>query len=243
MDRNEPHMTNSNPILLSVIMPAYNEEAAIADAVGELQRWVLTALPTAELIVVDDGSRDDTGRILDKLAAGEPRLRAIHQKNAGHGVALRTGLELARGEYFFLLDSDRQVPLDAFPGLWEVARGREGALGVRWPRHDPCFRLMLTKVVRALLVLLFRVRLRDANCPFKIVRRSVWAEARDVIPEGTITPSLFLAVWMTRRWPNIPQHEVPHRIRATGVVSIRRWKLLQTCFQAFQQLWDFRKKL
>jgi glycosyltransferase involved in cell wall biosynthesis len=236
-------MTNSDPITLSAIMPAYNEEAAIADAVSEVQRWVLVPIPTAELIVVNDGSRDDTGKILERLAAGEPRLRVLNQKNAGHGAAVRTGLELARGEYIFLLDSDRQVPLEAFPGLWQAAQGREGALGVRWPRQDPFLRLLLTRVVRLLLLVLFRVRLRDANCPFKIFRRSIWMEARDTIPEGTITPSLFLAVYMARRWPSIDQRTVPHRPRATGVVSIRRWKLVKTCVLAFRQLWDFRKKL
>jgi len=224
-------------------MPAYNEAAAIADAVSEVQRWVLVPLPTAELIVVNDGSRDDTGKILEKLAAGEPRLRVVNQKNAGHGAALRSGLELARGEYVFLLDSDRQLPLEAFPGLWQAAQGREGVLGVRWPRHDPLFRLLLTKVVRLSLLALFRVRLRDANCPFKIFRRSIWTEARDIIPEGTIAPSLFLAVYMVQRWPSIEQRTVPHRARATGTVSIRRWKLVKTCVLAFRQLWDFRKKL
>ncbi|MGA2603715.1 MAG: glycosyltransferase family 2 protein [Verrucomicrobiia bacterium] len=236
-------MTNSNQITLSVIMPAYNESAAIADAVSEVQHWVLAPLPAAELIVVNDGSQDDTGKILEGLASGEPRLRVVNQKNAGHGAAVRTGLELARGEYVFLLDSDRQVPLEAFPGLWQAAHGHEGALGVRWPRRDPLFRLLLTRVVRLLLFLLFRVRLRDANCPFKIFRRSIWTEARGLIPEGTITPSLFLAVYMARRWPSIEQQPVPHRIRATGVVSIRRWKLVKTCALAFRQLWDFRKKL
>jgi glycosyltransferase involved in cell wall biosynthesis len=234
-------MTNSNPITLSCIMPAYNEEAAIADALRELQCWVLAAVPNAELIVVDDGSRDDTGKILDKLASGEPRLRVVHQKNAGHGAALRAGLDLARGEYVFLLDSDRQVPLEAFADLWQVAQAHEGALGVRWPRRDPLFRLVLTRAVRFSIFLLFRVRLRDANCPFKIFRRSIWTEARALIPEGTITPSLFLAIYMARRWPSIAQQPVPHRIRTTGVVSIRRWKLVKTCARAFRQLLDFRK--
>jgi len=102
---------------------------------------------------------------------------------------------------------------------------------------------LLTKVIRLLLLLIFRAGLRDANCPFKIFRRSIWTEARDIIPEGTITPSLFLAVYMARRWPSIEQRTVPHRIRATGVVSIRRWKLVKTCARAFRQLWRFRKKL
>jgi glycosyltransferase involved in cell wall biosynthesis len=95
-------------------MPAYNEEATIADAVGEVQRWVLAALPSAELIVVNDGSRDDTGKILERLAASEPRLRVVNQKNAGHGAALRTGLELARGEYVSCWTATDRCPWKRF---------------------------------------------------------------------------------------------------------------------------------
>ena len=73
---------------LSVVMPAYNEEAAIADAVRDVQTHVFPVVPDAELIVVDDGSRDRTGALLDDLAAREPRLRVLHQANAGHGPAL-----------------------------------------------------------------------------------------------------------------------------------------------------------
>ncbi len=224
-------------------MPAYNEEGAIADAVAELQQWVLGTVPNAELIVVDDGSRDHTGSILDELAAKEPRLRVVHQPNAGHGAALRAGLDLATGEYVFLLDSDRQIPLDAFPKLWEAAQGRDGAFGIRWPRRDPVFRLILTRFVRLLLCVFLGVRLRDANCPFKIVRRSVWLQARDLMSPDTITPSLFLAVYMSRQHKDIIQQPVPHRIRSTGVVSIRRWKLIKTCARAFGQLLEFRAKI
>lgn len=230
-------------IPLSVVMPAYNEEGAIAEAVEEVRQYVLAKVAGAEFIVVDDGSKDRTGQILDALGVTEPRLRVIHQTNAGHGAALRAGLELARGEYVFLLDSDRQIPLEAFAGLWQAAQEHDAALGIRWPRQDPSFRLALSKFVRFLLGVFFRTRLRDANAPFKILCRSVWLEARGLIPEGTITPSLFLAVYMARRGCDFVELPVPHRERATGVVSIRRWKLLKLCARAFRQLLTFQNTL
>lgn len=230
-------------IPLSVVMPAYNEEGAIAEAVEEVRQQVLEKVTGSEFIVVDDGSKDRTGQILDALAVTEPRLRVVHQLNAGHGAALRHGLELARGEYVFLLDSDRQIPLGAFPSLWQAAQGHDAALGIRWPRHDPGIRLALSRFVRFLLSVFFRARLRDGNAPCKIVRRSVWLEARKFIPEGTITPSLFLAVFMARRGYDFVEQPVPHRERATGVVSIRRWKLFKTCVRAFRQLLDFHAAL
>src|SRR5688572_4403851 len=95
------------PIRLSVIMPVYNEEGAIVAAVEEVRHHVLALLPQSELVVVDDGSRDGTGRLLDQASATDARIRVIHQPNGGHGAALLTGLNAAQGEYIFLIDSDR----------------------------------------------------------------------------------------------------------------------------------------
>jgi glycosyltransferase involved in cell wall biosynthesis len=228
---------------LSVVMPAYNEEAAIDEAVGEVQRQVLDVIPGADLIVVDDGSRDRTGTILDAISAADPRVKVVHQPNGGHGAALRTGMERAVGQFLFLIDSDRQVPIEAFAGLWDAGRGRDGAFGVRVQRHDPALRLALTGLIRRVLRVLFGVSLRDPNVPFKVIRRSGWLDARGMIPEGTLAPSLFLAVFARSRGLDIVELEVPHRARATGVVSIRRWKLLKFCSRAFRQLLAFQKEL
>jgi glycosyltransferase involved in cell wall biosynthesis len=228
---------------LSVIMPAYNEEGAIEEAVRDVREHVFEAVPGAELVVVDDGSRDRTGAILDRLADSEPRLRVIHKPNGGHGSALRTGMDAASGEFFFLVDSDRQIPLSAFPALWQAAQGRDGAFGVRRKRHDARLRLVLSSVIRNALRPLFGVTLYDANVPFKLFRRSVWEEARGLIPADTLAPSLFLAVFMARGGYDVAQIEVPHKDRETGTVSIRRWKLLKFCARAFRQLLAFRTRL
>ena len=231
-------MSSIAEVVLTVVMPAYNEEAAIEQAVCEAQRGVLDMVHDSEMIVVDDGSRDSTGAILDRLAAGDGRVRVIHQANGGHGRALRAGLDEARGEYLFLIDSDRQIPLDAFQALWRAGRGRDAALGIRTKRQDPWLRLVLTRVIRTTLRVL-GMPLRDANCPFKVLRRSVWQTARKFMPPETLAPSLFLALFIQRRGLDYVEVEVPHRERTTGVVSIRRWKLLKFCTRSFFQLLVF----
>ncbi|MEO7965464.1 MAG: glycosyltransferase family 2 protein, partial [Gemmatimonadaceae bacterium] len=185
---------------VSVIMPAYNEEGGIREAVAAVQMHVLTAVPGSELVVVNDGSRDSTGPILDELAAADSRLRVVHKANGGHGPAIMTGLSAARGDYVFLIDSDNQIPLESFAALWRAAvAGRDGAFGVRRIRKDAELRRVLTVVIRGSLGLLFGVRLYDANVPFKLLRRSIGEEARRYIPEGSLAPSLFLAVFVMRR--------------------------------------------
>jgi glycosyltransferase involved in cell wall biosynthesis len=229
--------------LLSIVMPAYNEEGAIQTAVTELIREVMTQIPDSELIVVNDGSRDRTGAILDEIVASEPRLKVLHQNNRGHGPSVTRGLELARGEYLFLIDSDRQIPIESFRPLWQAAQGRDAAFGVRAQRNDPRLRLWLTRLVRRANRWLFGVELRDANVPFKIVKRQAWHNASAFIPADTLAPSLFLALFLKCRGYDVVEVEVPHKERATGVVSIRRWKLFKFCARAFGQLWSFRKAL
>ncbi len=82
--RSDTAQTTAVP--LSVIMPAYNEEGSIRDAVRDVEQHVLAHVPGAELVVVNDGSKDNTGALLDELAAGNERVRAIHQQNGGHAV-------------------------------------------------------------------------------------------------------------------------------------------------------------
>lgn len=235
---------SANGRTVSVIMPAYNEEGGIREAVDAVQRHVLALVPDSELVVVNDGSKDTTGAILDLLAAHDARVRVVHKPNGGHGPALMTGLAAARGDYVFLIDSDNQIPLESFADLWrEVEQGRDGAFGVRRVRNDAQIRKLLTVIIRLSLTALFGVRMHDANVPFKLLRRGAWDEASRTIPAGTLAPSLFLAVWAMRRGLDIAFTNVPHRDRETGTVSIRRWKLIKFCARAFRQLLEFRRAL
>jgi dolichol-phosphate mannosyltransferase len=229
---------------LSVVMPVYNEQDAIVEAVAEVQRHVLDHVTGSELVVVNDGSRDRTGALLDSAAAKDPRVRVIHQPNTGHGGAVMAALGAARGEYVFLLDSDRQIPLDDFPKAWrEIAAGRDAVFGVRRRRHDPALRLYLTVVIRAAVRLLFGVRLYDANVPYKLLRKSIWEEARPLVPDGTLAPSLFLAIIAKRRGHDIVELDVTHKERNTGEVSIRRLKLLKFCARGLSQLLTLRRRV
>ena len=222
---------------LSVIMPVYNEEGAIAAAVEEVQQYVLGLIPESELVVVDDGSRDNTGRLLDDAAAKDARIKVIHQPNGGHGAALLRGLDAARGEYVFLIDSDRQIPLDSFKTAWDaMLAGRDAVFGVRRRRYDPVLRLYLSRLIRHSVNVLFRVNLRDPNAPFKLFRRGIWSDTRECVPDGTLAPSLFLAIVAKSRGYNILEIDVTHKERDTGEVTLRKFKLLKFCAKGLGQM-------
>lgn len=231
-------------IPLTVVMPVYNEQDAIVQAVAEVQRFVLDEVAGAELVVVNDGSRDRTGALLDEIAAANSRVRVVHQENRGHGGALLTALAAARGQHVFLVDSDRQIPLDSFREAWHaVISGHDAVFGVRRRRHDPPLRVYLSALIRRAVRVLFGVRIQDPNVPFKLLRRTVWDEAKAVIPDGTLAPSLFLAIAAKRRGYDVLEIDVTHKERDTGEVSIRRLKLLKFCARGLAQMLAFRRRV
>ena len=236
-----------NGVSVTVVMPAYNEQDGIHTAVAAVQTHILDKVPGAELLIVNDGSRDNTAAIVDAIVAADARVRALHTPNGGHGMALVRGLAAATGEYVFLIDSDDQIPLDPFEQFWSLAhesdRGLDGVFGIRRVRHDAQLRIVLTSVIRAVLMMLFSVRITDSNVPFKLVRRRVWLDAKRFIPDDTLAPSLFLALYMKRAGCDIRFVDVVHRDRVAGEVSIRRWKLVKFCARAFRQLLQFRSAI
>lgn len=229
---------------LCVIMPAYNEEESIVSAVADIQENILDRVSGAKLIVVNDGSKDKTGALLDRLASEDSRVHVHHQENGGHGAALVTGLSIADSEYILLVDSDRQIPLTSFSDFWNaIQQGYDGAFGVRRVRHDPAVRIWLTRVIRVFVQQLFDIELFDGNVPYKLLKRSIWTDASRYIPEDTLAPSLFLAIYAKRKRHRIAEIEVSHRERDTGEVSIRRLKLLKFCARAFKQMLGFRQAI
>ncbi len=229
---------------LTIIMPAYNEEGCIRDAVRDVGEAVLTAVPNAVLLVVNDGSRDRTGVILDEIAREHANVDILHQENGGHGSALLAGLARANAEYILLLDSDRQIPLTDFAAHWEQRRPDTVLCGVRTNRCDPGHRLLLTRLVRLAIRVLFGRTLNDGNVPYKLVPAPAWERIRPLLPPDTLTPSLFLAIAAARD-PQIQLVEVPvaHLPRRSGKVSLVSWRLVRFCFRAGVQLLQLRREL
>ncbi len=229
---------------LAIVMPAYNESGCIESVV---QSW-LTVFDTVPgvLIVVNDGSKDDTGKILDAVALREPRLKVIHQKNAGHGAAVMRGYQeaLQTGEpYIFQTDSDDQfLPVD-FPKLWERRDSSPFIIGYRKVRHDAFARLLITRIVRVLNFLFFFCWLRDSNIPFRLMRADYLRELLPLIPPGIFTPNIMLSVLASKAGADLQEIPISHVERKTGTVSIVKWRLIKVCFRSAYELLRFRLSL
>ena len=233
-------------IELSVVLPVYNEPG-IAAVVREVVDLVDAVVPgRGEVIVVDDGSTDDTPARLDELARHMVTLTVIHQVNQGHGPAIWRGFADAKGHWIAHLDTDDQVPAAELARLWEARDGFDLVLGDRVKRHDPRHRLVLTSVVRWLTTRLAGRPIHDANVPCKVFTRDLWEQASALIPSDTFAPSIALVVVAARRDHRIQTLEVSHRERTQGETTLRPWRLARaiatSTVQTVRVSWRARNK-
>jgi glycosyltransferase involved in cell wall biosynthesis len=230
-----------------LVMPAYNEQECIEQVVrGWLAQFDALFGAQCRLVVVDDGSRDQTGAILDRLAAKEKRLLVTHQPNGGHGAALLHAYRIAcelKPDYVFHVDSDDQFKPSDFPKIWALRGQSKFVLGFRRKRNDALHRLVITRILRALNALVFGVWIKDANVPYRLIRGPYLAAELKVLPPDVFAPNIFLAVLAARDGQNLVGMPVHHEERKTGTVSIVRWKLIKICFRCVRELVAFRWNL
>jgi glycosyltransferase involved in cell wall biosynthesis len=215
-------------------MPAYNEEEIIETCVREWYDEVIAKLPGSELIVVNDCSKDATGDVLARLAAELPGLKAVQpDRNGGHGKALRFGFRYATQEYVFQTDSDRQHKPAEFWLLWEQREHNDFVFGIRVERADGTFRLFITRSMRYLNFLIWGIWIRDANCPFKLMRRGALMKVLQQIPEDCFIPMVMVSILARKYRFRVAEVLVTHLPRRGGQQSLKgllRWfRVAGTC--------------
>jgi glycosyltransferase involved in cell wall biosynthesis len=188
-------MTQTKPSL-SIFFPAYNDAGTIASLALMAHMTARTLTDDYEVIVVDDGSPDHTGELLDEMAKGYPWLRVVHHgKNRGYGGALRTGFETAAKELVFYTDGDAQYDPRELTKLYE-AFGPEVDFvnGYKIGRSDPLHRIVIGRIYHWFVKLCFGLRLRDVDCDFRLMRKSVFDKVKLTRSSGVICVELMKKV-------------------------------------------------
>jgi dolichol-phosphate mannosyltransferase len=207
---------------LSIVMPAYNEGAHIEACVREWYEGVVSRVPDAEMIVVDDCSRDDTGARLAALAAHLPGLRVVRMPvNGGHGPALRFGLDRAGGEFVFHTDSDRQHTPEDFWSLWDRRTTADFVFGIRDHRADGPLRSTISATMRLVNLVLWGCWIADANCPYKLMRRRALEQVLSVVPPASFIPMVMVSVIARRAGFRVSEVRVRHFPRVAGQQSLK----------------------
>lgn len=167
------------PLFLSVVIPAYNEEARLPTTLSRVLAYLQRQPYTWEVLVVDNASTDRTGDIVRSLAEAQPGLRLLREERRGKGLAVRKGLLAARGEYRFMCDADLSMPIEEIvrflpPELGEadIAIGsREAPGAVRY--GEPAYRHWIGRAFNCLVRLLAVPGIHDTQCGFKCFRAAV----------------------------------------------------------------------
>ncbi|MBA2440448.1 MAG: glycosyltransferase family 2 protein [Thermoleophilaceae bacterium] len=229
---------------LSIVLPAWNEEAVIGRLIEELNNEVASRLDAAEIVVVDDCSTDGTAAVVARLAEASERLVVVQlRENRGHGPAVLEGMRCSRGDWIFQLDSDGQFVVADFWKLWERRQEADLVLGVRSSRHDPRHRLLLSRLVATVVSLLLLRRVRDANTPFRLLRRELWEELRPDLPRRALAPSILTVVGAVARGRRVVEVPVAHLPRQRGGSSLQKWRLVRFSLRGLVQLVRFRLSL
>jgi glycosyltransferase involved in cell wall biosynthesis len=154
---------------LSVVLPAHNEEEAIAATVHEVIETLSTWMLDFEIIVVDDGSQDSTGAIVDTMDKTHPYLKVIHHSvNMGYGAALVSGFEAASKDLTFFMDSDGQFDIHDLARFLLLIEEYDAVLGYRINRQDTWMRKVNAWGWKQLVGLVFGIHIRDVDCAFKL---------------------------------------------------------------------------
>lgn len=228
--------------MLSIVMPAYNESEIIESTVREWYSEVICKLPGSELVVVNDCSSDNTLAILAALAEELTALRPLTPaRNGGHGRALRFGFDYVKSEWIFQTDSDRQqVPSD-FWKLWKVRENNDFVLGVRRTRADGPVRVVITTIMRLANFAVWGLWVRDANCPFKLLRREPMMKVLDRIPRDSFIPMVMFSMLCRAMGYRVSEVLVQHLPRRGGEQSIQGfWKWARVGSRCLRQLLTWR---
>ena len=202
---------------LSVFFPAYNDAGTIASLVITSVKVAATLTDDFEVIVVNDGSKDDTAQILDELARIYPaHVRIVHhQTNRGYGGALRTGFATATKDFVFYTDGDGQYDPAEMTLLWKAMTDEvDWVNGWKISRSDPMHRIVIGRLYHHYVKMLFNLKVRDVDCDFRLMRRHIFDVVRLEKSSGVI------CLEMMKKFKDagfrVAEHPVHHYHRVHG---------------------------
>jgi glycosyltransferase involved in cell wall biosynthesis len=222
---------------LSVFFPAYNDSGTIASLVITALHSARKLTPDFEVIVVNDGSADKTAEILDELASTYPEVRVVHhERNRGYGGALRTGFATATRELVFYTDGDAQYDPAEMELLWRRLDDSVDVVnGYKISRSDPMHRIVIGRLYHHTVKRLFGLAVRDVDCDFRLMRRSVFDKVRLEKDSGVICLEMMKKI--TDAGFRIAEVPVHHYHRAYGKSQFFNFRRLFRTGVDVMKLW------
>ncbi len=226
-------------VSISVFFPCYNEEDNVANITNDATKVLEDIGADYEIIIVNDGSSDNTGRIADALAGADDRIKVIHHPtNFGYGAALQSGFNTAGRELVFYTDGDGQFDIKELPGLLELIKECDIVSCYRINRQDNLIRKINGWCWTKLGCLLFGMNIRDIDCAFKLYKRQIFDNIK-MSSSGALIDTEILAR-ATGKGYKIKQMGVHHYPRAAGTQTGAK---LSVIIRAFIELFKLYRQI
>ena len=209
---------------LSIFFPCFNDGGTIASMVLMAKRVAGEFTDDFEIIVIDDGSRDYSPDVLDELKNIVKELKIVrHKINRGYGGALRSGFDYAGKDWIFYTDGDAQYDLrDLRKFLYAVDNNTEVIQGYKIKRNDPLYRVFLGRTYNLLVKILFNIHIRDVDCDFRLMRKSVAKRLNLEFTSGAVCVEMVKKIEL--QGVNIKELPVRHHYRMYGISQFFRIK-------------------
>ncbi len=229
--------------ILYVVIPAYNEEDNINQVVRDWYPIIEkhNGDGASRLVIVDDGSKDNTYSFLQKEAETKPLLVPMTKTNGGHGATVLYGYRYALkqgADYIFQTDSDGQTLPGEFEPFWQEREKYDMVIGWRKERQDGVSRVFVTKTLKAVIRACFGVSVKDANTPYRLMKAKTMERYLNLIPENFNLSNVLLTVIFQKKGCRVKYIPITFRPRQGGVNSINMKKIFGIGKQALN---DFRK--
>lgn len=228
---------------LYIIIPAYNESENIRQTIDDWYPVIEKYNGNSEsrLVIINDGSRDNTYEISCDCAQTRPLLQVLTKPNGGHGPTVLFGYRYAikhNADFIFQTDSDGQTSPDEFHEFWKLRFQYDAILGHRSERGDGVGRKFIENTLRFILRLYFKVNVPDANAPFRLMRRELVEKYIRKMPKNFNLPNVMLTTYFAYYKENIRFIKISFKPRQGGTNSINFKKIFQIGWKA---LGDFRR--
>ena len=224
-------------VSLSVVLPAYNEGENIEKTLSGAISYLETKFNDYEVIVVNDGSIDDTGEIVQRLTSYNSKIKIInHPKNQGYGAALRSGFEKASLDYIFLMDSDGQFDIRELDRFLPFLEDSVALIGYREKRADPFMRTLNAWLYHLYIWIVFGLSVKDIDCAFKIFPRAAYESIKPIKSGGALF-SVELLIKLIRNGIRIKEIPVSHYPRLFGAQTGAN---LSVILRMFRECWKLR---
>lgn len=233
---------------LYIIVPAYNESANITNLVNDWYPIIEqhSANGQSRLVIINDGSRDDTYEILCRLAESRPLLKPMTKPNEGHGPTVLYGYRYAlkqKADWVFQTDADGQTNPGEFESFWQVRNSYDALFGNRTVRGDGSGRAFVEKTLCMMLRIYFGVSLPDANAPFRLMRADYLAEFLPKMPRKYSLPNVMLTTFGAYYHKRIRFIPISFKSRQGGRDSINIRRIIQYGWQAIKDFRMFRHRM